>query len=77
MRQTNTPLRKKDLAVVKIVDWSKDKDEPAIDVEVYINGLFDIEQSKVFSISGNVDKYRALELARHFAADFILMGKIG
>jgi len=32
--------RKRDL-VIRISDWSRDKDEPAFDVEVYIGGVYD------------------------------------
>lgn len=71
MKKKTTPLRNRDILVIKIVDWSDDRpqDEPAIDVEVYLNGEFDSEQSKVFSIEGEVDKFRALELARSYATN--------
>jgi len=32
--------RKRDL-VIRIADWSRDKDEPAFDVEVYVGGVYD------------------------------------
>lgn len=32
--------RKRDL-VVRIADWSRDKEEPAYDVEVYVGGVYD------------------------------------
>ena len=38
--------RKRDL-VLRIADWSKDKDEPALDVEVYVGGVYDYNLSKV------------------------------
>ena len=40
--------RKRDL-VIRIANWAKDKDEPAYDVEVYIGGVYDWNQSEVFS----------------------------
>jgi len=38
--------RKRDL-VIRIADWSRDKHEPAYDVEVYIGGVYDWNESKV------------------------------
>lgn len=38
-------LRKRDL-VIRISNWSRDKDEPAFDVEVYIGGVYDFDESK-------------------------------
>jgi hypothetical protein len=32
--------RRRDL-VVRIADWSRDREEPAFDVEVYIGGVYD------------------------------------
>lgn len=32
--------RKRDL-VIRIADWSRDKEEPAFDVEVYVGGVYD------------------------------------
>jgi len=40
--------RKRDL-LVRIADWTKDKDEPAFDVEVYIGGVYDWNESESFS----------------------------
>jgi hypothetical protein len=37
--------RKRDL-VIRIADWTKTKDEPAFDVEVYIGGVYDFNESK-------------------------------
>ena len=41
--------RKQDL-VIRISNWLKDKDEPAYDVEVYIGGVYDWNESKTFSL---------------------------
>lgn len=40
--------RKRDL-VLRITDWIDDKDEPAFDVEVYVGGVYDWNQSKSFT----------------------------
>lgn len=40
--------RKRDL-VIRITDWMSDKDEPAYDVEVYIGGVYDFNESKSFT----------------------------
>ncbi len=76
--EKKTPLRDRDILTLKIVDWSDDEkeDEPAIDVEIYTEGIFDAEQSKVFSIRGNITKSRACELARSYAAEFVNIGKL-
>lgn len=38
--------RKRDL-VIRIADWSRDKDAAGYDVEVYIGGIYDWEESQV------------------------------
>lgn len=43
--------RKRDL-VVRIADWSRDKDEPAFDVEVYVGGVYD------WNLSTSETKYK-------------------
>lgn len=40
--------RKRDL-VIRITDWTRDKDEPAYDVEVYIGGVYDWNESACFT----------------------------
>lgn len=62
--------RKRDL-VVRIADWSNDKDEPAFDVEVYIGGVYDFNESKTFakSMLGTMAKCQAE--AKAFAAQQI------
>lgn len=40
--------RKRDL-VIRITDWMSDKDEPAFDVECYIGGVYDWNESKSFT----------------------------
>lgn len=45
---TSVECRKRDL-VIRITDWTRDKDEPAYDVECYIGGVYDFNESQVFS----------------------------
>lgn len=42
---TSVKTRKRDL-VIRIADWSKDRSEPAFDVEIYIGGVYDFFESK-------------------------------
>ena len=53
--------RKRDL-VIRITDWMSDKDEPAFDVELYIGGVYDWNESESFT------KYRLKTPARCKAA---------
>ena len=41
--------RKRDL-VVRIADWTRKREEPAFDVEVYIGGVYDFNESKTFTV---------------------------
>lgn len=45
--------RKRDL-VVRIADWTRDKDAPCFDVEVYIGGVYDWNESQSFEV-GTLD----------------------
>ena len=47
--------RESDL-VIRITDWMKDKDEPAYDVEVYIGGVYDWNESQSFTMHKYGDK---------------------
>lgn len=40
--------RKRDL-VIRVTDWTKDRDEPAFDVECYVGGVYDFNLSRTFS----------------------------
>lgn len=40
--------RKRDL-IIRIADWTKDNDEPAYDVEFYIGGVYDWNESQSFT----------------------------
>jgi hypothetical protein len=42
--------RKRDL-VIRVTNWWDDRDEPAYDVEVYIGGVYDFNESKSFTKS--------------------------
>ncbi len=41
--------RERDL-VIRITDWMDNKDEPAYDVEVYIGGVYDWNESESFTM---------------------------
>jgi hypothetical protein len=59
--------RPRDL-IIRISNWTRDKDEPAYDVEVYIKGIYDWNESKVFSTrNANRSKPKARKLAIQFA----------
>lgn len=64
---TTTPLRPRDMLVIKLVNWTDDGADncQAYDVEVYINGKFDNARSDVFEFgkSAGVTKKDALKLA--------------
>jgi len=57
---------RKELLVIKIVDFRDDKDEPAFDVEVYRNRKFQDTTDGVFSTSEYSDQI-ALKLAKEYA----------
>jgi hypothetical protein len=57
--------RERDL-IVRITDWTDDKDEPAYDVETYIGGVYDWNESRVFTLRGST-KAKAKRLATAFA----------
>lgn len=44
--------RKRDL-VVRIADWTRDLHEPGFDVEVYIAGVYDWNESETFTTKNN------------------------
>lgn len=60
--------RKRDI-VVRIADWTHDRDEPAFDVEVYERGVYDWNKSKCFTTknSGHT-KAQAAKMASDFAS---------
>lgn len=54
--------RKRDV-VIRLTDWTHDEDEPAYDVEVYEHGVYDWNESKVFSTKGGKPKAREAAIA--------------
>lgn len=60
--------RKRDL-VVRIADWTRDRDEPAYDVEVYIGGVYDWNESESFTTKNHTPPRSKAE-ARKAAADY-------
>jgi hypothetical protein len=58
--------RKRDL-VIRIADWTRDKEEPAYEVEVYKAGVYDWNQSKTFCTR---NANRSKSEARHDAIEF-------
>lgn len=67
-RVSTLPLRAKDL-VIRVTDWSRDKEEPAYDVEVYIGGVYDWNESNVFSClkedaKAQAGKFAAMQIHR-------------
>lgn len=71
--------RKRDI-VLRVTDWWTDRDEPAIDVEVYIGGVYDWHESQTFTKSvglaadmktktGGYSKKQAKAAATQFAAE--------
>jgi hypothetical protein len=60
--------RKRDL-VVRISDWTRYREEPAYDVEVYVGGVYDFNLSESFPVNGS--KKQARDKAAAFAAQRI------
>lgn len=58
--------RKRDL-VIRATNWMRDRNEPAYDVEVYIGGVYDWNESKSFTMfehqSQAACKAQAIEFA--------------
>ena len=62
--------RKRDL-VIRITNWLDDKDEPAYDVEVYNQGVYDWNLSKSFTLSSGLTPKQAKIDAITFAQEKI------
>lgn len=58
--------RKCDL-VIRITNWLKDKEEPAYDVECYIAGVYDWNESKSFCLSSGKSAEECRLMAIEFA----------
>ena len=57
--------RKRDL-VIRIANWTRDREEPAYDVDVYIGGVYDWNESQTFTKCA----HKTLEAAKVAAIDF-------
>jgi hypothetical protein len=64
---SSVDCRKRDL-VIRIADWSRDREEPAFDVEVYIGGVYDWSQSETCTKHTHGTMRAAKEAAIAFAA---------
>jgi dsRNA-specific ribonuclease len=65
--------RKRDL-VIRISDWtrqSSESGEPGYDVEVYVGGVYDWNESKCFTFHSGLNKRTAKAAAVKFAAEQI------
>lgn len=76
----SVPERSRDL-VLRITNWTDDEDEPAYDVECYIAGVYDFNESKTFRLNrgyGKISKDSARWEATAFAQQQIakLINKI-
>lgn len=61
--------RKRDL-VIRIADWTLNRDEPAYDVEVYHRGVYDWNESQTFS-TREIGRTRGREKAAEFAKSIV------
>ncbi len=55
--------RKRDL-VIRIADWRRDRDEPGYDVECYIAGVYDWNESQHFRTKPEAVAYAAAQIAK-------------
>ena len=62
--------RKRDV-VVRVSNWLRNRDEPAIDVEVYIGGVYDFNESKSFTVNSGLTKQQCKAQAASFAGQQI------
>jgi hypothetical protein len=62
--------RKRDL-IIRIADWSREKDEPAFDVEVYIGGVYDWNESKACTFHEHGTEAKSKLAAVNFAQNQI------
>lgn len=58
--------RKRDL-VLRITNWMSDKDEPGYDVECYIGGVYDWNESESFTIYMLKTEHAAKQAAIEYA----------
>jgi hypothetical protein len=62
--------RERDL-IIRITDWMDDAEEPAYDVEVYIGGVYDYNESRVFTMYEHKDRAKCKSLATAYAQEQI------
>lgn len=62
--------RKRDL-VFRISDWTRNKEEPAFDVETYIGGVYDWNESETFTLSRDLPRAEAKQQAKLAAIEFV------
>lgn len=62
--------RPRDL-VIRITDWMDDADEPGFDVEVYIGGVYDFDESESFTVSSGKTPAQCKAAATEFAHEQI------
>ena len=62
--------RKRDL-VIRIADWTKDKEEPGFDVECYIGGVYDWNESISATFYEHGTRAKAKTAAIEFAQEQI------
>jgi hypothetical protein len=55
--------RKRDL-VIRIANWTRDKDEPAYDVECFIKGVYDWNESKVCATKADAIDFAQSQIAK-------------
>lgn len=67
---TSVETRKRDL-VIRISDWTRDRDEPAYDVECYIGGVYDWDESETCTVREHGTREAAKAAAIKFAQDKI------
>lgn len=66
--KTKTPAptlesRKRDF-IVRIADWTRTKDSPFYDVEIYKGGVYLADESKCFPVKADAVKYAGEAIAR-------------
>lgn len=59
----NIDCRKRDL-VIRIADWTRDKDAPYYDVEVYVGGVYDWNESKSCATKAEAKRFAAAQVAK-------------
>jgi hypothetical protein len=65
-KAASVDCRKRDL-VIRISDWLCDKDEPGYDVECYISGIYDWNESKSLTLHSGLTRQQAKTKAIEFA----------